>query len=327
MQEIIAKAPVDPSPYDLQIVLPSGNNHLLRTHAEFDLARGGGDIRWCVAADSQSPSYLEIWLPGGVPFSQLVAELVPPGGVPVLVQDGVINETAAGTAATLALSTCQFANRKVILMVVMPTARSAGAAANGFALAPAGQWTVRLKAPNGVVGTAHAYLARSDPNLGRGGGGRSGYLDSDGYDPKRYLRRSEQLVPSQPIAAAAVLARGSLNGIAAGLTTYVAAGYCAKSFLPFMPASYSSGGPARPGGRVGPSWAYPTDQSVVLRGVLATGNRSGAVMRLVGTSFAAPMLTRDLWMYPLSAPSATPPINPPPAPPWAVQRFGNGLRE
>ncbi|MGO4395726.1 hypothetical protein AB4Z46_30650 [Variovorax sp. M-6] len=322
MKEIIEKAPTDIDPYELQIVLPTGNNHLQRTHAEFDLDKGGGEIQWCVAPDSQVPAYLEIWLPSGVPFSHLRAALISPRGEVVRVKYCTITETDDKTAGTIALPTCQYADRKVILMAIMPTARVPGATPNGFSLAPVGRWKVRLRAKPGVSGKAHAYLARSDPNLGRERRGRSGYLDSKGYDPKRYRRASIQLIDDQPVPSAAVLARGSMSGIAAGTLTYVAASYCATTS---MPSLYSSGGPSRPGGRDGPSWAYPADQSVVLQGVLAAGNRSGAVTRLVGTSFAAPMLTRDLWMNPPLPPSALPAVNP--WPPWMLHRFGNGLRE
>lgn len=323
MKEMIEKAPTQG--YELQIVLPTGNNHLGRTHAEFDLYSGGGRIDWCVAADSQVPAYLEIWLPVGANFGDLHASLESPTGEVVQVKYKTITETDDQTAGTVALPTCQFTDRKVILMVIMPTARVPGAAPDGFALAPVGRWKVRLKAtPGMVIGTAHAYLARSDPNLGRARRGRSGYLDSEGYDPKRYRRASDQLIDDQPVPSAVVVARGSMSGIATGAATYVAAGYCATTS---MPALYSSGGPGRGTigqRREGPSWAYPTDQSVVLQGVLASGNRSGAVTRLVGTSFAAPMLTRDLWMNPLVPPSAIPA---PLLPPWKIHRFGNGLRE
>jgi hypothetical protein len=195
-----------------------------------------------------------------------------------------------------------------------------------FPLAPMGQWKVRLRAGAGVSGIAHAYLARNDPNLGRNRRGRSGYLDSEGYDPQRHRRSSDQLIDDKPVNPAAVFARGSLSGVGAGGMTYVAAGYCATTSLP---ALCISGGEARPGGHYGPSWAYPTDQSIVLQGVLAAGNRSGAVViRLVGTSFAAPMFAGDLWMTPSLPPSSMPPINPPPPwPTWKHHRFGNGVLE
>jgi len=176
-----------------------------------------------------------------------------------------------------------------------------------------------------VAGMADAYLARSDPNLGRPQRGHSGYLDSDNYDPKRYMRASERLVEPQT-GSAEVVARGSMSGIATGDKTYVAAGFCARTSEPY-PVVYSSGGPARRGCREGPTYAYPSDQSKVIQGVLGWGNRSGVVTRLVGTSFTAPMLARDLWM--------TPPLHPPalPVPPvagpatWMARRFGHGVRE
>jgi hypothetical protein len=121
------------------------------------------------------------------------------------------------------------------------------------------------------------------------------------------------------------MARGTLNGIGTGRTTEVVAGYVSSrlpSDVARKPSTYSSGGPSR-AARVGPDYAYPTDDSPVLHGRLAGGNRSGTVTRLVGTSFAAPMYALDL-LYPalvrdLPAPN--------PKPDWFDCRCGKGQRE
>jgi hypothetical protein len=61
----------------------------------------------------------------------------------------------------------------------------------------------------------------------------------------------------------------------------------------------------------------PTDETPLLKGLLGAGARSGSVVRLVGTSMAAPQLARLL----LNGP---PPL--PPSSPWD-RRLGHGLAQ
>jgi hypothetical protein len=323
MQELIERAEHIDN-FNLQIVLPSGNSHLLRTHAEFDLARGGGTVDWCVAPDSPVPSYLEIWLPPGTNLDDLDAALVSPSGEELVVVYELLVLAENDSAGTVAVPACTDSAKTVILMVVGPTARAPEEGSALYALAAPGRWKVRVRVkPNRTArDVAHAYIARGDPNMGRARRGRSGYLDSANYDPMRYRRASVHLVDNNVLDPASVAARGSMSGIATGKRTSVAAGYCASTGFP---ASYSSGGPSR-GPRQGPSWAYPTDQTAALSGVLAGSNRSAAVTRLVGTSFAAPMLARDLWSASLPVGGiVTTPI-PLPLPSWMVHRLGGGRR-
>jgi hypothetical protein len=328
MDELILHAQNDAEPYTLSIVLPSGNGHLLRSHAEFDLAAGGGDVDWCIPADSHSPSYAEIWLPANADLSVVRAALVSTSGQRIPVVLGAVQQFDDDTAATLATNVCGHADRIVILMVVAPTARPPAPVSGTLPLAAPGRWKIEVVAPpSSATGVAHAYLARSDPNLGRARKGRSSWFDRPEYDPFRYRRSSVQLDDQALPGPAAVAARGSISGIATGALTDVVAGYCAATGLP---ATYSAGGPSR-GARAGPSFAYPTDRSAVLPGVLACANRSGAVSMLLGTSFAAPQFTRDLWLRPGAAAAATAaqgvfPI-PLPMPSWVTHRLGGGLRQ
>jgi hypothetical protein len=190
---------------------------------------------------------------------------------------------------------------------------------------------------------AHVYLGRNDPNMGRPLRGRSGHLDSPDYGDKCGKLPSEQLRPNPPgMGSAEVFARGSLSGIATGVGSLVAAGYRLRDNLPAgyggavvvngvrrdsLPAPYSSGGPGRAGcPRGGPDWAYPTEESRVLAGLLGRGNRSGVSMRFSGTSIAAPQLARELAATPGSDFKPPQPVPPPPRPEWFAPRFGKGTR-
>ncbi|HSV58141.1 MAG TPA: hypothetical protein VLJ19_04515 [Variovorax sp.] len=306
--------------YTFWVVLPSGNSHLLKAHAEIDLQgldAAGHTVMWYVAADSQSYSHLEIWLPPQVTLNHVDVQVQSPTGDIALASappaSGVVSITTSLVPAPLASTQLQIA------ISVSPTARASTDSAPGAsppALATPGRWRVTVKAVSGAVGIqgiAHAYLARNDPNMGRPLRGRSGYLDSPNYGDKCGARPTEQLNSNPPgMGRAEVFARGSMSGIATGAESQVAGGYRLHDNLP---APYSSGGPCRLlAPRNSPDYAYPTEQSRVLAGLLGRGNRSGINMRLSGTSIAAPQLTRRL---------ATP-VPPVPNPGPFPLRFGKG---
>ena len=311
--------------YVFRVVLPSGNSHLARAHAEFDLARSGGTIEWFVSPDSQMPSFLEIWLPGAVTLDDVEVAITRPDALRVAAKFDSIESALDQTLDVVTVEGWSSNNQTMVLLALAPTTRPFESGVPAYPLATPGRYAVTVQMrPGRTVGapaTAHAYLARSDANMGRARRGRSGHLYSPGYDPNRYLRSDEQLNRALPNAPAEVVARGSSSGIATGALSAVAAGYCASERLP---ANYSSGGPSR-GARAGPDWAYPTEESRVLAGRLGGGNRSAAVLRLSGTSTAAPQYARELAAaggQPLPAPSAPPA---PPAP-WLTDRAGGGLR-
>jgi hypothetical protein len=289
----------DSESWKLSVVVPSGNSHLLRAHAEFALTLNPGPLTWCVSPDSQVPSYLEIWPPLGVSLTELDVTLKSPTGEKITAVDLDIAQSSDGTATVTAMPFCGKRRQYLIVMVIAATARPLESAASALPLAVPGRWEVGVTVRPGQTanGTAHAYLARLDPNLGRKLRGHSGYLYSPNYDPKCYLRPSSHLSASPSASSAEVMARGSLSGIATGSKVEVAAGYVNSgrpSNVVRKPSTYSSGGPSRVATCIGPHYAYPTDDSPVLYGRLAGGNRSGAVTRLVGTSFAAPMYALDL---------------------------------
>ncbi|CAN7696893.1 hypothetical protein LJR084_005769 [Variovorax sp. LjRoot84] len=320
--------------YQFLVVVPTGNNHQLRAHAEFDLARRGGTIDWFVSPDSQVPSLLEIWLPDGVTLDDVEVAVETPADEHIVASDILPEPPKPLTVPDdtqvliVAIEGPPPGNRIEVIIGIAPTARpSAGSGAAAFALATPGIWrvTVEPKAGKTVPGVAHAYLGRSDANMGRARRGRSGYLYSPGYDPKRFSRADEQLDVGRENAPAEVVASGAMNGIGTGTHSLVAAGYRLSDG---QPAPYSAGGPTR-GNRKGPDWAYPTEESRVLAGLLAAGNRSATVLRLTGTSIAAPQYVRELAAMPgsnaLPPPTPTPP-SPPAPPPWLKARAGAGLR-
>lgn len=146
--------------------------------------------------------------------------------------------------------------------------------------------------------------------------GRQSYFVAPLYDPLRYLKSATDDTPG---SAALVRRRGTLTGIATGTGALVAAGY---RYSDHKHVRYSSAGPSR-GPRVGPDCAAVTDQSRSLPGLLAAGTRGASVVRLVGTSAAAPQLAR--WAAQREPPSRTDPL-PTPRPATRRQRLVASLR-
>ncbi|RZL93701.1 MAG: hypothetical protein EOP82_06875 [Variovorax sp.] len=312
--------------YQFYVTLPSGNTNMARTHAEFNLASPGGAVDWFVAPDTQVPAFLEIWLPQGVTPTQVQIDISGPGVAALVAQPNDIVSSPNQTLDITAVLVPAASNRTLVLVAMAPTAHPARPGGTPHALATPGRWRVSVTPTQGTGGVADAYLARNDPNMGRARLGHSGYLDIATYDRNRFMREDEQLVapplPGSPIPAAGVCARGSFSGIATGAWTRVAAGY---RYSDTKPANYSSGGPCHATSpRAGPDWAYATEESRVFAGRLGGGNRSATMVRLTGTSIAAPQYARELTVNlgaPLPAVAAVPG-----PPPWLNERAGGGFR-
>ena len=167
-----------------------------------------------------------------------------------------------------------------------------------------GDWKIKV---NGIAPGAqvHAYVARSDPNMGVRTGAKLSYFVDHEWEVTRSSEANCQYVDGEFDRTGSLINPcGTLNGIATGTDpgVHVAGSYILANG---RKSPYSSAGPARSGPlplRLGPDNALPGDESYALRGIRAGGNRSGSVFRLIGTSAAAPQLARHI---------ADPPIPPP----------------
>ena len=182
-----------------------------------------------------------------------------------------------------------------------------------MAVAPYGLWKIEIrnKAATALAKPVHAWIDRDDFNLGTLVRGRQSHFVDPLYDPLRYLKAATDDTPG---SQALVRRRGTLTGIATGTGALVAAGYRHSDK---KHVRYSSAGPTR-GPAVGPTCGAVTDQSRSLPGLLAAGTRGASVVRLVGTSTAAPQLAR--WVT-----NGKPPPGPVAGPNPDPQLEGNGL--
>jgi hypothetical protein len=290
----------------LDITLPAGNSFSARAHARFETDKGCQALFWCIPPDGTTPSFLEIWWPQNA--SQI--ELTPPQGVAICVP-AAIGFTAivhAGQVVGGVTVIAHWSGKAMALIAIHPTAKRMASQKS----APHGRWGIQIQAQSEAgSGQAHIYIARADHNMGQKRKADASYLWDQRYEE---MRRGKDGMTAADPAGASVQRQGTLNGIATGDHVHVAGGYRVSDGLA---AHYSSSGPAvHPSPRVGPDWMYPADESMALKGIQASGVRSGSVFRLTGTSTAAPQLAREI------ANSSLP--NPPmPAP---TIRDGHGRR-
>ena len=263
----------------LIVSVPAGNSFASQAHAQIAFGSGGG-VRWIVPPDGRMPAVLEVWWPKTAAVTDVRMRVRPPSGPAVNLVPG-LNLPAPLRWAALLLPTID--SGPVALLVVHPTEFD-DASLRGLH----GTWTLEFDRPsNPAAGDLHVYVARADHNMGARRRASASYLSDDAQEAHRFVAASRR---HDEAAGSAVRRAGTLNGLATGAATKVAAGY---SFSDFRMASYSSSGRSR-GARTGPDYTCVTDQSALIRGVRATGVRSGTVVRLVGTSTAAPQLGRIL---------------------------------
>lgn len=289
---------------DLSIVVAAGNSRESRAHAQFDADKGCQSLTWVVPPAGPAPSFLELWWPQATDLSQAQATVqAPDGRLLELAGAGLVSQPHAHLVIVPHLSAAN-GMRPMALLALNPTGDTAQAA-------PHGRWQVSVKGIAGAAGRVHAYVARQTANLGGAYRGPDSYLDDPSYGQQGFARR-----PGPPRLGSWVAREGTLSGLAtaAHAQVYAAAGAVLSTG---EAAAYSSEGPSAGGGTRRPDWALPTDETPLLKGLLGAGARSGSVVRLVGTSMAAPQLARLL----LNGP---PPL--PPSSPWD-RRLGHGLAQ
>ncbi len=297
---------------DLTLTVAAGNSFSTRGHAMFELGAGvSKTLHWQVMPGDETPSFVQFWLPQNA--DQVEVKITPPG-LPaspwIKPGDAIVSPSTANPfcGVIYAPHTSRGNHGTMVLVALSPCSSF-----KTTPLAPHGIWQVEVKnkAATPLSQPVHAWVDRDDFNLGTMVRGRQSYFVDPLYDPLRYLKSATDDTPG---SAALVRRRGTLTGIATGTGALVAAGYRHSDR---KHVRYSSAGPTR-GPRVGPDCSAVTDQSRSLPGLLAAGTRGASVVRLVGTSVAAPQLAR--WAANgKPPPGPVPPLNPDP------QLEGSGL--
>lgn len=306
----------------LEIVLPAGNAFLSEGHVRFTrhAAHQPDHVEWIwrLPPDNSVLCFSEVWMrknhangvvvtltsPSGLVSKSTTGPIPPPPGSPF--------PSFTGVSAPLA-----WGNDTMWLLAVEPTI-----AASGF-VPEHGDWTIRVDGV-GVHAQVHAYVARSDPNMGVHTGARHSNFVDHNWELNHSAAAACTYADGEFDNTGSLIHRlGTLNGIATAkdASVHVAGGYIISNG---RKSSYSSAGPARHGPRVGPDLVLPCDESCALVGIRAGGNRSGSVFRLIGTSTAAPQLGRQVAKW-VSGWPVPPPTNvPSPSDIVEIEKRGGG---
>lgn len=297
-------------PGKLRVILPAGNSHLSRCHAEvrFTPTSQPVELNWRVQPADRTPSFLEIWLPhaGPVPpaTDRVKLSVAAPGGAgttSLLGETDVLPVVVVNDGEVICAAQAIFrpwpTERRLFLVQLQPTARLRPTSTPEEAkrIAPPGVWTVKLHnvalTPEQPV---QAWIQRDDTPYGYRVRGRQSYFDEGCY--VRFDAKGEEIEEDPASPPCHVKRAGLISAIATGAETIVAGGYLRKEL---RMARYSAGGPITPT-RDLPLDPYPkkpdaalvSDDSKVHAGVLAAGSRSGSLVSINGTSIAAPQLAR-----------------------------------
>jgi hypothetical protein len=167
--------------------------------------------------------------------------------------------------------------------------------------AMAGDWRIAFAAPKECMEPIHLYVPRSQTNAGALRRGRQAvFIDASpgaDYDPRRWLRAAEE----DPSPARSPIRRaGTLSALASGHAQagieVVGAAFAREGTR----TAYTSQGPtvrragaAQPS-RQGPDCHRPADSARAMRGISVGGTTGAQIVRVTGTSFAAPQRAREI---------------------------------
>jgi hypothetical protein len=293
----------------MRIVLPAGNGHAARCHAEADFQTGElVDLPWRVQPDDQTPSTVQIWMPHvgdlAPTASRMEFSIVTPAGEESL----WLGEQPGAWMALrdrgeiICRADYKFmplpTARGVFTVTLEPTARllPAEPVAPGIEVAPHGVWRLRMRNLS-LTGPdwPKLWIARDDVVLGYPRRGRQSYFDHDGYVRFDAQGRPVEADPQPPICP--VRRTHMMNGLGTGQQCLMAGGFVHSAY---RVAAYSAGGPAVPNAKhlrgspipLKPAAALVSEDTSVHQGVLAAGTRSGVCLPMGGTSVAAPRLAR-----------------------------------
>jgi hypothetical protein len=283
----------------LKIALPAGNSYQSRTHVNKTLSKGElFTLNWRVLPADSTQSFVEIWLPEGVIGIEI--QVTPPGRAPLPAlkwgESGLWKDDGKHPVCALVYP------KKVALGRNGTCALIAVGATFSFdervTTAPAGVWTIqianRTRDAKAKPVTLDAYVERDDEVLGAHNGAQQSHFEDDDYDmsgnPGSFVDHADNPSP--------IRRSGNFNSISTGTRTVTVGGVRANDgtwarYSPQRPEP-DTRRPQRPGVNNVPDVREASDDNDILVGRLAAGTRSGAAVRLVGTSAASPQRARKL---------------------------------
>lgn len=287
----------------LRMFLPAGNGNLSRTHAKLAFPGTGNrpekTLDLVLMPDDRTASEVQMWMPysASSPLRKFVTvRVTTPDGLqsgPVGIAVGsyqALFDAGGHEVARLSFAFEPFPTKRgVITLSLNPTASLTPAP-----LAPSGRWKIAVKpdeiAPDDSV---QVWIERDDTLPGFRRGGRQPYFNNADY--QRFNRFGAPLPLDPPGSDCPVQRAGTLSGFACGPSPLVIGALTQSNG---RMSDYSAAGPTTPprdapdAYRDGPDASARGDDSPVLHGVISAGSRSGSMVRLAGTSVAAPRAAR-----------------------------------
>ncbi len=275
---------------ELHIVVPAGNTRQDRWHAAGTIGSATpGQLRLRVPPGHEAPTFLQVWVDAKP--DRVHWRVQAPGQAKKRLEHPAMVLRNAGQLQALALRNqgpvC--GPERTLLFLALPAAPSADHAG------AAGDWglEVSVDAAAGPV-RVDVRVGRNQSELGALLRHRAARLLDAAYDPERYLRR--RLEDPEPLApdlqGLFVRRHGTVSALAAGAAVQCVGGLMLRP----EPAAADYSAIGLPAGR---AMAGLSDESRALPGIRGAGARSACVMRLQGTSFAAPQWARALADQPL----------------------------
>lgn len=285
-----------------QVVVPAGNHYQSQMHAN-DVVKGKHPLHltWRIPPDCHTPNFLELWFDKST--EDLLIELTPPDAVGQTVRVKAKSPSARTlkhfdqVVATLVFVKHSYLGRgPMALIAIEPTAGSGS-------LAWSGQWKISVSSTQEVL--VDAFVERNDVAIGLFTGAKQSYLEDRGYNTGG-ARDQSLLRLMGPDNVSSVRRRGSLNHLSTGSdgrrVLSVGGIPCLQTkkrtttFAPYSPPwdSAKQTRSRRKGTKEEPEFVAISEYSSSARGVRAAATRSGAVVRLVGTSSAVPQVARLL---------------------------------
>jgi hypothetical protein len=295
-----------------RLVMPSGNSFLSAMNGEIrtaDLDKNDrASICWRVQPSDRTSSYLEIWYP---PSSSKKTPALPnvegPEGMTIEPEEQDDTKRSIPGRIWLLkvrkqiigqLTLDRFRGRTWRVMVILAPTECHDAK---LAVCPAGLWKITIKAPEikKMKGAVNCRIQRDSSPIALSKGARQSYFD----DPRDQIHFFNDDGTPRHDDKKSVFARrfGTLNGLATDESIVVVGGFikntAEESAYPSIEASqFSSSGPigAFSGAAGTVVCSAPADESPLMTGQRAAGARIGATARLLGTSGAAPHVTRGM---------------------------------
>lgn len=275
-----------------RMVLPAGNANLTRTHAVAEFGKSHlVTLDLSVLPDDRTASYVEMWMPekGKSSTHYVAVRVTPPWGPQspwvVAGSDRQLSLHGRDGGEIGRLSCARPSGNLDRGSIVLSINRTASLTP-GEPLAPAGDWRIEIEKRAIAAGEAVEIWVRRDDSLpGYPPNGRQSHFNNPDY--QLFDRYGAPLAVDPPGTRCPVRRAGTLNGLATGDAPLVIAGFTESSR---RLSDYSAAGPVA--SRHGPDAAACSDDSPVLHGVLSAGSRSGSLVRLAGTSVAAPRIAR-----------------------------------